>query len=254
MIVLKSKAEIGLMKEAGKVLIECFARLEDFIKPGVSTLEIADLVDKTMAEMGAINAEKGYGGFPGSACVSVNEVLVHGIPSSKKVLHDGDIVSVDLVAQKHGYMADACRTYPVGIVKEEHLRLIRETQECFEIAYKMLRPGIHLGDVCHAIEEHAHSCGYSVPREYTGHGIGREMHEDPYIPNYGRPGTGPILKEGMTLAIEPMVMEGKNSLRVLPDGWTAVTRDHKYAAHYENTVAITSTGAEILTRQEGEGS
>ena len=232
MIVLKSKAEIGLMKEAGKVLIECFARLEDFIKPGVSTLEIADLVDKTMSEMGAINAEKGYGGFPGSACVSVNEVLVHGIPSSKKVLHDGDIVSVDLVAQKHGYMADACRTYPVGIVKEEHLRLIRETQECFEI----------------------HSCGYSVPREYTGHGIGRQMHEDPYIPNYGRPGTGPILKEGMTLAIEPMVMEGKNSLRVLPDGWTAVTRDHKYAAHYENTVAITSTGAEILTRQEGEGS
>ncbi len=248
MIKLKTEREIALMAEAGAVLIECFARLERFIRPGVTTLEIATLVDETMAELGAVNAEKGYGGFPGAACVSVNEVLVHGIPSSKKVLRDGDIVSVDLVSQKHGYHADACRTYPVGIVGESHLRLIKETEACFEIALALVRPGIHLGDICHAIEEHARSCGYSVPREYTGHGIGREMHEDPYIPNYGRPGTGPLLQAGMTLAIEPMVMEGGNALRVLPDGWTAVSKDHRYSAHYENTVAVLEDGAKVLTR------
>ncbi len=248
MIVIKSSREIELMKEAGKALIECFARLSSFIRPGVTTLDIANLVDDTMAEMGAENAEKGYGGFPGSACVSVNDVLVHGIPSAKKVLRDGDIVSVDLVSRLNGYHADACRTFPVGIVKQEHLRLISVTEECFEIAYLMAKPGIHLGDICHAIGEHARKNGYSVPREYTGHGIGREMHEDPYIPNYGTPGTGPLLEKGMTLAIEPMVMEGKNALRVLADGWTAIARDHRYSAHYENTVAITETGAEILTR------
>lgn len=248
MISLKNKREIELMKEAGEVLIECFSRLQSFIKPGVTTLEIAELVDKTMSELGAINAEKGYGGFPGAACVSVNECLVHGIPSAKKVLRDGDIVSVDLVACKRGYHADACRTYPVGIVKEEHLRLIKTTEECFEIALSMIRPGIHLGDICHAIEAHARENGYTVAREYTGHGIGKEMHEDPFIPNYGTPGKGPILKEGMTLAIEPMVLMGKNALRLLPDGWGAVSRDGKYSAHYENTVAVTADGAIVLTR------
>ena len=252
MIIIKSPREIKLMREAGVVVGEVFAALETFIKPGVSTLEISELVEKVMVEHGAKSAEKGYCGYPAAACVSVNEELVHGIPSAKRILRDGDIVSVDIVAEKNGFLADACRTYAVGICGERQKRIIDVTTMCFDEAMKLIKPGVHLGDISHRIESVAKENGYQVAREYTGHGIGSNMHEDPYIPNYGNAGEGPILREGMTLCFEPMLLEGKNSLRILKDGWTAVAKDGKLTCHYENTIVVTSTGFEILTMLEKE--
>ena len=247
MIILKSPREIALMREAGLICDAVFAKMAEMIAPGVSTKELNDAAEGVMIEHGAISAEKGYYGYPGAICASVNEVLLHGIPSEKKILRDGDIISIDIVVKKDGYCADACRTYPVGIVQEHATRLIKVTEEAFWSGVKLVKEGVHLGDVEHAIQVVAEANGYSVAREFTGHGIGKEMHEDPYIPNYGTPGTGPILKAGMTLAIEPMVMEGKPNLRTLPDGWTTVTKDGKYSAHYENTIVVTKDGYEVLT-------
>lgn len=247
MIVLKSPREIALMREAGLVCDAVFAKMAEMIAPGVSTEELSIAAERVMKEHGAISAELGYCGYPAAVCASVNEVLLHGIPSKKKILRDGDIISIDIVVKKNGYCADACRTYPVGIVQEHATKLIKVTEEAFWNGVKLVKEGVHLGDVEHAIQVTAESNGYSVAREYTGHGIGKEMHEDPYIPNYGTPGTGPILKAGMTLAIEPMVMEGKPALRTLPDGWTTVTKDGKYSAHYENTIVVTKDGYEVLT-------
>ncbi len=252
MIIIKSPREIALMEESGKVVQAVFAAMKDFIKPGVSTEEISELTEKIMLDHGARSAEKGYGGFPAAACVSVNEVLIHGIPSKKKILRDGDIVSLDIVAVKNGYMADACRTYPVGICGERALRMIEAAKECFFQGTSLIKPGVHLGDVSHKIEETAKSYGYSVAREYTGHGIGKEMHEDPYVPNYGVSGTGPILREGMTIAVEPMILEGKPQLRVLGDGWTVVSKDGKLTCHYENTCVVTSDGVKYITMSEEE--
>jgi methionyl aminopeptidase len=218
------------------------------VQPGVSTQYLSDVCEKVIRDGGGIPASKGYGGFPGAICTSVNEVLVHGIPSPKRILTDGDIVSLDIVVQFNGYMADACRTYPVGICPESKLRLIKVTEQCFWNGVSKVKEGVHLGDVSHAIEMTAKMNGYSVPLEYTGHGIGSDMHEDPYIPDYGEEGTGPILRAGMTLAIEPMVMMGKNSLRTLKDGWTAVSKDGLPSSHYENTLLVTKDGYEILTQ------
>lgn len=247
MIIIKSPREIELMRKAGALTAEVFRQVGPLVKPGVSTQYLADMAEKVINEGGGIAASKGYGGFPGAICTSINEVLVHGIPSEKRILSDGDIISLDVVAKLNDYHGDACRTYPVGIVKEEDLKLIRVTEECFWNAAAKVRDGAHLGDVEHAIEATAKANGYSVPLEFTGHGIGREMHEDPYIPCYGKEGTGPILREGMTIAIEPMVMAGLNRLRILKDGWTAVSKDGKKSAHYENTLLVTKDGYEVLT-------
>jgi methionyl aminopeptidase len=248
MIIIKSPREIALMKQAGRLLAQVYEVVGPQVVPGVSTMQLNDICEKVIREGGGIPAEKGYGGYPAAICASVNEVLVHGIPSPKKILTDGDIVSLDIVVQLNGYMADACRTYPVGICPEAKLRLIKVTEQCFWNGVSKVKEGVHLGDVSHAIEMTAKMNGYSVPLEYTGHGIGSDMHEDPYIPNYGEEGTGPILKAGMTLAIEPMVMMGKNALRTLKDGWTAVSKDGQSSAHYENTLLVTKDGYEILTQ------
>lgn len=247
MIVLKSPREIALMREAGLICDAVFAKMAEMIAPGISTEQLSEAAERVMHEHGAVSAELGYCGFPAAICASVNEVLLHGIPSKKKILRDGDIISIDIVVRKNGYCADACRTFPVGIVQEHATKLIKVTEEAFWNGVSHVKEGVHLGDVEHAIQVTAESHGYSVAREFTGHGIGKEMHEDPYIPNYGTPGTGPILKAGMTLAIEPMVMEGKSALRTLPDGWTTVTKDGKYSAHYENTIVVTKDGYEVLT-------
>lgn len=248
MIIIKSPREIELMRKAGALTAKVFDVVGPLVKPGVSTLYLSEMAEKVINEGGGEAASKGYGGFPGAICTSVNEVLVHGIPSDKRILTDGDIISLDVVAKLDGYHGDACRTYPVGICKEEKIRLIRVTEECFYNAVSKIHEGAYLGDVEHAIQTTAEANGYSLPLEYTGHGIGREMHEDPYIPCYGKEGTGPILKAGMTLAIEPMVMMGKNKLRILNDGWTAVSKDGQPSAHYENTVLVTESGYEILTK------
>lgn len=247
MIVIKSPREVALMREAGLICDAVFAKMAEMIQPGVSTLALSEAAEKVMHDMGGVSAERGYYGYPGAICASVNEVLLHGIPSAKKILRDGDIISIDIVVRKHGYCADACRTYPVGICQEHALELIKVTEQAFWNGVSLIKEGVHLGDVEHAIQTTVESHGYSVPREFTGHGIGEEMHEDPSIPNYGKPGTGPILRAGMTLAIEPMVMEGKPALRTYGDGWTTATKDGKYSAHYENTLVVTKDGYEILT-------
>lgn len=252
MITLKSPREIALMKEAGAVVAKVFEGLKAALRPGLSTLELDELANEIITSNGGISAEKGYYGYPGNICISVNDTVLHGIPSSKIILKEGDIVSFDIVVRKHGYCADACRTYPVGTTSPKALRLIEVTRQSFFEAVKLIKPGVHLGDIQAKIQEVNESNGYSLIRDYTGHGIGREMHEDPSIPNYGKAGTGIILKEGMTICIEPMVAEGKSATRVLGDGWTVKMKDGKLSCHYENTVAVTADGYEILTLDEGE--
>lgn len=240
------------MEEAGRLLASVFDRLEGEIRPGVSTLALSELADRLIQEGGGVAASKGYGGFPEAICASVNEVLVHGIPSSRTILREGDIVSLDIVVRKAGYHADACRTYGVGVVSEEKKDLIEATRSSFFKGLEECRPGRHLGDVSHAIQSYVESRGYSVSRDYTGHGIGREMHEDPAVPNWGSPGSGPLLRPGMALAIEPMVLMGSPRVRVLKDGWTAVSKDGKPTAHYENTVVVAEDGPLVITLQEKE--
>jgi len=252
MVISKSPREIALMKEAGRVVGLVFKNLLDAIKPGMSTLDIDAIVEKTMLENDCIPAEKGYYGFPASACVSVNDTLIHGIPSNKIILKEGDIVSVDIVANYKGYMADACRTFLVGTVTDRAKRLVQVTKEAFFEALKYVKPGNYIGDVSAAIQRYVESHGYNVTRDYTGHGIGASMHEDPSIPDYGKPGTGVKLMPGYALAIEPMVLEGRKDTRVLNDGWTVKSRDGKLTAHYENTVIVTEDGYEIITMYEGE--
>ena len=252
MVIIKSPRELELMKEAGRVVGLVFKTLEEKIHPGMSTLDIDAIVEKTMLDNNCTPAEKGYYGYPASACVSVNEVLVHGIPSNKVILKEGDIVSVDIVATYKGYMADACRTYKVGTVSPRAERIVRVTKEAFFEALKLVKPGNYVGDISHRIQEYVESNGYNVSRDYTGHGIGSHMHEDPSIPNYGKAGTGVKLEPNMTICIEPMVLEGRKDTRVLPDGWTAKSKDGKLTAHYENTVIVTESGYEIITMYEGE--
>jgi len=248
MIIIKSPREVELMRKAGRVVALVFEKVGPLVKPGVSTKFLNDEAEKVIRSEGAIPTELGYCGYPASVCLSVNEVLIHGIPSEKVILKDGDIVSMDLCATLNGYVGDACRTFPVGVCGERPLRMIRIAEQCFASGVSKIKPGVHLGDVEEAIEKTAKAAGCSVPRDYTGHGIGTHMHEDPYIPNYGKAGTGPILEEGMTLAIEPMILEGRPDVRTLSDGWTVVAKDGKLTSHYENTIAVTKDGYEILTR------
>lgn len=252
MIVIKSPREIELMRIAGSIVAEVFKTLKPMIKPGISTYELAEEAEKVILSRGATPTFKGYGGFPGAICISVNDTLIHGIPSKKIILRNGDIVSLDVGATYQGYCGDACRTYPVGICKESALRLIKVTEESFFEAIKVVKDGALLGDVSATIQEYNEKHGYSLPRDYTGHGIGTHLHEDPQIPNYGNRGAGPILRKGMCLAIEPMVAEGKHHTRVLNDDWTVKMKDGKLSAHYENTIVVTETGCEVLTTYEGE--
>ena len=252
MVIIKSPREISLMKEAGRVVGLVFQTLEKEIKPGMSTLDIDSIVEKVMLENDCIPAEKGYYGYPNASCVSVNETILHGIPSSKIILKSGDIVSVDIVASYHGYMADACRTFKVGVISERAERLLKVTKDAFFEGLKQVVVGGHIGDISSAIQQYVETHGYNVTRDYTGHGIGSHMHEDPSIPNYGKAGTGVKIEPGMALAIEPMVLEGRKDTRVLPDGWTVKSKDGKLTAHYENTVIVTDKGYEIITMYEGE--
>lgn len=248
MIIIKSPREIELMKEAGRVVALVFEEIKDKIRPGLSTLDIANMCEEVIRRNGATPTFLNYNGFKSAVCVSINEELVHGIPSSKRILKEGDIVSIDVGATKHGYVGDACRTYPVGIVTKEAADLIKTTEESFFNACSIIKEGIHLGDVSNAIQVYCEERGYSLPREYTGHGVGRALHEDPYIPNVGVKGSGPILKEGMCLAIEPMVAIGKPMVKVGRDGWVARMKDGKLSCHYENSIVVTKDGYEILTK------
>lgn len=247
MIIIKSKQEIDIMREAGKVTGQVLKELENFIKPGVSTMEIDSFVENFIRSKGMIPSFKGLYDFPGSACVSINEEVVHGIPSEDRILQEGDIVSVDVGSTYKGYCSDAARTYAVGEISDEARHLIETAKESFFAGMEFCKVGCRLSDVSHAIQAKVESEGFSVIRDYVGHGIGRDMHEDPQIPNFGKPGRGPRLTEGMVFAIEPMIAVGSYETDVLLDDWTVVTVDGKYAAHYENTVVITDGEPELLT-------
>ena len=239
-----------LMKQAGKITAEALLVAREMIRPGVSTREIDQKVRRFIESSGAVPSFLGYGGFPGSACISVNDEVIHGIPSAKKILMEGDIVKVDVGARFRGYNGDSARTFPVGKVSDEALRLISVTEQSFYEAMKVAKAGYRIGDIGHAIESFVISNGFSIVRDYTGHGVGADLHEDPEIPNFGVAGRGPRLYADMTLAIEPMVNAGLAGVRTLSDGWTVVTADGKLSAHYENSIAITSGDPIILTKAE----
>ena len=251
-IIIKSPREIALIKKAGSILADTFDYLKVHTRAGISTKELDELAESFIRSHGGIPTCKGYEGFPGAICISVNDTLLHGIPSKSIILKDGDIVSYDICVTYEGYIADACRTFPVGDISSEAKRLLDTTKKCFFEAVKLVKPGVHLGDISQKIYETGTSEGYTLTRDYGGHGVGREMHEDPFVLNYGEKGTGPILKKGMVIAIEPMLNEGKVELYTLDDGWTVKTLDGKLSCHYENTIAITDDGYEILTLEKGE--
>lgn len=255
MVTIKSKSEIEKMREAGRVAALAQKAIEDAIKPGISTWELDKIAEKTMRENGAIPAEKGFPSgikgvpdFPGSICASINDEIIHGIPSKRAILKEGDIISIDLVAYKDGFNGDCARTYIVGKTSKDRQRLIEVTRQSFFEGIKYAKKGNRLGDICHAIGEYVEKNGYNVVKEFEGHGIGRQMHEDPGIPNFGKAGRGIRLEPGMTLAIEPMVMAGSDDILELEDGWTIITEDGSDASHYENTILITENEPEILTK------
>ena len=255
MVTIKSKQEIEKMREACRIAYLAQKAIEEAIKPGVSTLELDKIAENTMRKHGAIPAEKGYPSgvkgvpaFPGSICASVNDEVIHGIPSKNVILKEGDIISIDLVAYKDGFNGDCARTYAVGKIDKQSQKLIEVTKQAFFEGLKLAKKGNRIGDVSHAIGEFVEKNGFNVVKEFQGHGIGRQMHEDPGIPNYGRAGRGIRLEPGMTLAIEPMVMIGADEILELDDGWTIITEDGSRAAHYENTILITENEPEILTK------
>lgn len=253
MISTKSPREIDLMRKAGEIVALAHQAVAKAIRPGMTTRQIDAIVEQVILDNQATPSFKGYGGFPAATCVSVNSTLVHGIPDTT-VLKEGDIVSVDIGANYKGYHGDSAWTYAVGEVSEKARHLMQVTEQSLYEGLKLVKAGVHLSDVSHAIGEYVYSFGYSVPFDYTGHGIGSKLHEDPAIPNFGPAGRGPVLKAGMTLAIEPMVHLGKPYTKVLKDEWTVVTKDGSLAAHYEHTVLVTETGCEILTTLKKEES
>lgn len=246
MILTKSEEEIQLMREPCAIVRDCLKFVGDRIRAGMTTKDVDTLVYDFIKASGAEPSCLGYCGYPASACVSVNEVVVHGIPD-ERVLDEGDIVSVDIVAYKNGFHGDCCRTFCIGEVSEEKRKLVRVTEECFWKGIEGLKAGTPLYNIGYQVQRHAEENGFSVIRAYTGHGIGREMHEDPSVPNFGRRGTGIRIKAGTVLCIEPMIAAGSYRVRILDDEWTAVTADGKPAAHYENTVVVREDGVEILT-------
>lgn len=247
MIIGKAKKEIEKMRAAGQLVGSVLRELRGMVAPGITTIEIDRAAEKMIRDAGALPTFKGYHGFPFSICASVNEQVVHGFPSSYK-LKAGDLFSIDCGVTLEGFVGDTATTVPVGTVREDWQKLIRVTEECLERAIEQCRPGKHLGDIGWAVQELAESHGYSVVRDYVGHGIGRQMHEDPQIPNYGKPGQGPKIKAGYVFAVEPMVNMGGHHTKVLSDGWTVVTLDGQPSAHSEHTIAITENGPEVLTR------
>ena len=246
MINIKTPEEIALMRESCRVVKETLDYVGRNIRAGMTTKDVDDMVHRYIVSCGAYPSSLGYCGYPASACVSVNEVVVHGIPSDR-IIEDGDIVSVDITAEKNGFNGDAARTFMIGNVSEEKRNLVRVTEECFFKAIEGLKAGTPLYDIGYAVQTHAESHGYGVVRALVGHGIGREMHEDPSVPNYGKRGTGMRLRAGMTICIEPMINAGTYKVVFHKDGWTVTTMDGKPSAHYENTVLITEDGVEILT-------
>ncbi len=247
MITVKTEKEIDAMREPCAIVRNTLTYIRTKIRAGVTTQELDDLAREYIRSRGAEPSCLGYCGYPASICASVNEEVVHGIPSPDRFLKEGDIISVDLCAYKNGFHGDGARTFAVGAIDEEKQKLIRVTEECFWKAVENLRAGTPLFDIGAIVQSHAESNGFSVVREFVGHGIGREMHEDPSVPNYGKRGTGIRLRAGTVLCIEPMILAGSRFVDVLDDNWTAVTRDKKPAAHYENTVVIREDGVEILT-------
>ncbi len=250
MITLRTPEEIEKIAKAARLCAETLALLETKVKPGISTLELDRIAEEYIRSHGGIPSCKGYEGFPASVCASVDEVIVHGIPSAKKILRTGNIIALDLVVEVDGYMGDSCITVPVGRVSPKVRELIDVTQEALDAGIRQAVPGNHVGDIGHAVEKVVRPHGYGIITEYVGHGIGTDMHEEPEIPNYGTPGHGPLLQEGMVICIEPMITMKSPHIRYLRDGWGVVTDDGKPAAHIEHTVAITKDGPKILTLRD----
>ena len=250
MIIVKNSEQLALMRKAGRITAEALLVARDMIRPGISTKEIDTKIRHFIERCGALPSFLGYGGFPGSACISLNEQVIHGIPSDRVILREGDIVKIDVGARYRGYNGDSARTYPVGKVSDEALRLISVTERSFYEAMKFARAGNRVGDIGSAVEDFVISNGFSVVRDYVGHGVGAELHEEPEIPNFGRAGRGARLYSGMTLAIEPMVNVGTPNVKVKSDGWTVVTLDGKLSAHYENSIAVTESDPIVLTDVE----
>ena len=247
MIIVKNSEQLILMKRAGVITAEALLVARESVRPGVSTKEIDTKIRRFIEKCGAVPSFLGYGGFPGSACISINDEVIHGIPSDKVILKEGDIVKIDVGARYRGYNGDSARTYPVGKVSDEALRLISVTEKSFFEAMKFTRVGCRIGDIGFAVENFVISNGFSVVRDYVGHGVGAELHEEPEIPNFGKAGRGARLYSGMTLAIEPMINQGAANVKVKRDGWTVVTQDGKLSAHHENSVLVTDLDPVILT-------
>ncbi len=250
MIQIKNSVQIAAMKEAGRITGEALLVARERIRPGVSTKEIDAAIRQHIEKSGAKPSFLGLYGFPGSACISINDEVIHGIPSKERILQEGDIVKIDVGAFYKGFHGDSARTFPVGRVSDEALRLIAATKQSFYEALTALKVGNRVGDIGAAVDAYVRSCGFSVVRRYVGHGVGRDVHEQPDVPNYGTPGRGPRLCSGLVIAIEPMVNVGTHEVREMPDGWTVKTADGSLSAHYENTVALTEDGIINLTEVE----
>ena len=247
MIIIKNSEQLALMRIAGRITAEALMVAKEAIRPGMSTKELDAKIRHYIEKCGATPTFLGYNGFPGSACISLNQEVIHGIPSNKVIIQEGDIVKVDVGARFRGYTGDSARTFPVGKVSDEALRLISVTEQSFYEAMKVAKAGNRIGDIGHAVESFVISNGFSVVKSFTGHGVGAELHEEPEIPNFGKAGRGARLYPGMTLAIEPMVNVGTENVKVLRDGWTVITADGKLSAHYENSIAVTESDPIILT-------
>jgi methionyl aminopeptidase len=251
MIICRSAAEISRMRAASQLVAAVLTELESAVAPGVTTADLDRLAERLVRDAGAVPAFKGYRGFPATLCASVNDEVIHGIPSATRKLAEGDVVSLDVGVKLDGYFGDSAVTVPVGRVPEATLRLLKVTQQSLERAIAQVKVGGRLSDIGHAVQSHVEANGYSIVREFVGHGIGERLHEDPQIPNYGDPGRGPKLAEGMVLAIEPMVAMGRAETKVLADGWTAVTKDGSLSAHFEHTVAVAAGGPIVMTARAG---
>ncbi|HST24024.1 MAG TPA: type I methionyl aminopeptidase [Blastocatellia bacterium] len=249
MIIRKSKTEIEKMKAAGQIVGRVLKRLSAMVEPGITTHDLDYEAERMIRDAGAYPTFKGYNGYTASICASINDEVVHGIPGKRK-LREGDIIGIDCGATYHGYVGDSAITVPVGNVSEQVKRLMETTRQSLYKAIEKCQVGNRLGDVCNAVQAYVEPLGYSVVRNYCGHGIGRAMHEEPQVPNYGRAGTGPVLREGWVIAIEPMINLGRHDVKVLSDGWTVITMDGQPSAHFEHTVAITQEGPQILTLLE----
>lgn len=251
MISIKSNREIALMEEAGRIVALAHKAVKEAIAPGVTTQELDEIAERVITSLGATPSFKGYNGFPGSICASINDVVIHGIPNKKTKLKNGDIISIDIGACYKGYHGDSAMTHGVGEVSEQRRNLMEVTKNALFKGLEQAKPLNRLSDISHAIEAYVLENGCSVVKDFTGHGVGRQLHEDPMIPNYGEAGHGPVLRVGMTLAIEPMVNRGKSGVRILADDWTTVTVDRSDSAHFEHTIVITEDGYKILTIEGG---